>query len=55
MDTSSFDPRMALAGIQMTVFAVFLVVYFGQASPLSPLSFFIAVVGTSLTVFGLRE
>jgi hypothetical protein len=50
-----FNARTALAGIQVTLLAIFVVVYFQPGTLWRELGFWLAVVGTALTVFALVE
>jgi len=50
-----FNARTALAGIQTTLLAIFVVVYFEPGSLASELGFWLAVAGTVLTVFALAQ
>ena len=50
-----FNARTALAGIQTTLLAIFLVVYFDQGTLWRELGFWLAAIGTALTVFALAQ
>jgi hypothetical protein len=50
-----FNARTALAGIQTTLLAIFVVVYFEPGTLVREMGFWLAVVGTALTVFALAK
>ena len=50
-----FNARAALAGIQTTLLAVFVVVYFEPGTLFRELGFWLAVIGTAVTVFALAQ
>lgn len=50
-----FNARTALAGIQITLLAIFVVVYFEPGTLFREMGFWLAAIGTALTVFALAQ